>query len=105
MDGQEADRRCAAAESEVNAYSVFAIYALFWTLAAFVVMPFGVRTHEEAGAERVPGQADSAPHDFKWGRMLAATTILAAIAFGLFYANYVYGWIGVEDINPFRWKG
>lgn len=89
----------------MNAYSIFAIYVLFWALAAFVVLPFGVRTHDEAGVSKIPGQADSAPYGFRWGRMLIATTIVAAIAFGLFYANYVYGWVGVEDINLFKWKG
>ena len=34
--------------------SAIAIYALFWVMSAFVVMPFGVRTHDEAGAAKVP---------------------------------------------------
>ena len=47
--------------------SALAIYVLFWVGAFFVVLPFGVRTHEEAGVEPVPGQADSAPHAFSSG--------------------------------------
>ena len=41
--------------------SVLAIYFLFFVFSAFILLPFGVRTHDEAGLEMVPGQADSAP--------------------------------------------
>jgi predicted secreted protein len=82
--------------------SILAIYALFWALSLFLVLPFGVRTHEEAGAERVPGQAESAPHDFRIGKVALRTTIVSAILFGLYYLNYVYGWIAAEDLNLFR---
>lgn len=81
--------------------SILAIYCLFWVMSAFVLLPFGVKTHDEAGIEKVPGQADSAPADFRPGRLLFRATILAAVACALFYANYVNGWIGVDDINFF----
>ena len=45
--------------------SIAAIYLLFWVITAFVVMPFGVRTSDELGIEKVRGQADSAPANFK----------------------------------------
>jgi predicted secreted protein len=79
--------------------SILAIYVLFWTLSLFVVLPFGVRTAEEAGAERVPGHADSAPHSFSLGKALLRAAILAAILFGIFYANYHFRWITVEDLD------
>lgn len=44
--------------------SIVAIYALFWVVSAFVLLPFGVRTHDEMGIEKTPGQADSAPGNF-----------------------------------------
>ena len=81
--------------------SIIAIYALFWVLSAFLVMPFGMRTHEEEGIAKVPGQAESAPASFRPGRIMLRATILAAVLFGLYYANYVNGWIGVEDLNFF----
>ncbi|MBS0505320.1 MAG: DUF1467 family protein [Proteobacteria bacterium] len=79
--------------------SILAIYVLFWSLSVFVALPFGVRTHEEAGADRVPGQADSAPHGYDWRRMAIRTTIIATILFGLYYANYVYGWVTADDLD------
>ena len=81
--------------------SIIAIYALFWVLSAFLTMPFGVRTHDEEGVEKVPGQAESAPANFRPGRIALRATILAAVLFGLYYANYVNGWIKAEDLNIF----
>ncbi len=34
--------------------SALAIYVLFWFLAVFLVLPFGVRTTHEAGGEHIP---------------------------------------------------
>jgi predicted secreted protein len=79
--------------------SALAIYVLFWTMTLFVVLPFGVRTAEEEGAERVPGHAESAPHHFSVGRTALRTTIVSVILFGLFYANYVYGWLTPDMLD------
>ena len=81
--------------------SILAIYALFWVMSAFVLLPFGVKTHDEAGIAKVPGQADSAPADFRPGRVAMRATLLAAVLCGLFVANYVYGWIEAADLNLF----
>jgi predicted secreted protein len=79
--------------------SALAIYALFWVMSLFLILPFGVRTHEEAGVERIEGQADSAPHAFSLGRAALRATLLSAILFGLFYLNYVYGWISADALD------
>ena len=79
--------------------SALAIFALFWVMSFFLVIPFGVRTDEEAGAERLPGHAESAPHRFRFGLAALRATILAALLFGLYYLNYVNGWIGAEALD------
>ncbi|OWK30669.1 DUF1467 family protein [Sphingomonas mucosissima] len=79
--------------------SALAIYILFWTFSVFLVLPFGVRTSEEAGMERVAGQADSAPHEFAPGKVALRVTIAASILFVLFYANYIYGWITPDMVD------
>ncbi|HYN45069.1 MAG TPA: DUF1467 family protein [Allosphingosinicella sp.] len=79
--------------------SILAIYILFWTLSLFLVLPWGVRTAEEEGAAAEPGHAESAPHVFSFGRVALRATIVAAILFGAYYANYVAGWITVEDLD------
>jgi len=78
---------------------MLAIYLLFWALSALMVLPIGVRTHEELGLDKTKGQADSAPGNFRPLRVVLLTTLVSAVFFGLFYANYVEGWIGLDDIE------
>jgi predicted secreted protein len=79
--------------------SMLAIYILFWTISLFVVLPFGVRTAEEAGAEVTPGHAESAPHVFSLPRAALRATIVSAVLFGIFYANYHFGWVGTKELD------
>lgn len=81
--------------------SAIAIYALFWVMSAFVVMPFGVRTHDEAGVPRIPGQAESAPHGFRPWRIVGRTTLVASLLFGLFILNFIYGWVTPRSLDVF----
>lgn len=73
--------------------SALAIYFLFWAFSVFLVLPFGVRTAEEAGVEKVPGQAESAPHEFRPGRLAVRVTIVATILWLVFQLNYIEGWL------------
>ena len=82
--------------------SIVAIYSLFWVMGAFLVLPFGVRTHDEAGIPKVPGQADSAPANFNPQRILKRATLVSLVLFGLYYANYVNGWITPEMLDVTR---
>ncbi|MBW0144934.1 DUF1467 family protein [Sphingomicrobium clamense] len=79
--------------------SIFAIYFLVWVAVAFVMLPFGVKTDEEVGAETVAGQAESAPHRFDLKRHLLRAAMIAVVVTALFVANYVYGWIEAEDLD------
>jgi predicted secreted protein len=83
----------------MNFTSIIAIYFLFFCFSAFVLLPFGVRTTEEVGGDKVAGQAESAPHRFDLRRHLLKTAIVAAILFGLYYLNYVNGWITANDLD------
>lgn len=82
--------------------SIIAIYCLFWVLSAFLVLPFGVRTGEEEGHAKVAGQAESAPAQFSFGRIARRATVVSLILFGLFYLNYVNGWILAADLDVSR---
>ena len=79
--------------------SMLAIYFLIWAFSVFLVLPWGVRTTREAGGEVVPGQAESAPHEFRVGRLALRVTIVATVIFALFYANYVFGWITTDMLD------
>ena len=82
--------------------AIVAIYFLFWVSAAFLMLPFGVRTDEEVGNAKIPGQADSAPHRFDLRRHMARAAVLGAAMFALYYANWTYGWITVGDLDYFN---
>jgi predicted secreted protein len=79
--------------------SILAIYLLFWTLALFLVLPFGVRTPEEEGTRAAPGHAESAPNRFNFGKVALRASIVAALLTGLYVANYVFGWIRIQDVD------
>ena len=82
-------------------YSILAIYFLVWVLCAFVVMPFGIQTHDEAGHEKTPGQADSGPANFKPLKVIPRTTILSLAICALIFLNYREGWLTRENLNVF----
>ncbi|MES2492015.1 MAG: DUF1467 family protein [Pseudomonadota bacterium] len=79
--------------------SIIAIYSLFWVLCAFLVLPFGIRTHDEAGIAKIPGQADSAPAHFSAKRVVIRATVLSIVLFALYYLNYQNGWVTVGDLD------
>jgi len=79
--------------------SIVAIYFLFFSASAFVLLPFGVKTSEELGEEMVPGQAESAPHHFDLKRHLIKAAILAAVLFAIYYANWTYGWVTPDALD------
>jgi predicted secreted protein len=82
--------------------SIVAIYFLFFAFAAFALLPFGVKTTEEVGGEKVPGQADSAPHHFSLKRHLLKAALVGAILFAIYYLNWSYGWLTPDDLNFYR---
>ena len=82
--------------------SILAIYFLFVCATAFAMLPFGVRTDEEAGTPKVPGQADSAPHRFHLQRHLLRSAAVAAVLFGIYYLNWTYGWVTPDDLDLYR---
>lgn len=79
--------------------SIAAIYFLFFVMSAFIMLPFGVKTAEEAGVEPVPGQAESAPVNFRPGKVALRAAVIAAVLTALFVANYHYGWVTAADLD------
>ena len=79
--------------------SILAIYFLFFTASAFILLPFGVKTTEEVGGEKVAGQADSAPHHFDIRRHLTRAALLGLVLFAIYYANWTFSWITPDDLD------
>ena len=78
--------------------SILAIYLLIWWLVIFAVMPFGIRTHRELGEKLIPGQVHSAPGNFRPGRIAFYTPLVSTVLMGLFYLNYVNGWVTARSL-------
>ena len=80
--------------------STFFVYILFWSMAIFLVLPFSARERGKHGdATAVPGQDAGAPRHFNGRRVIIRTTIVATIAYAVFYANYVEGWVTLDDVS------
>ena len=79
----------------MRAGSLVAIYALFWAFSLFLVLPFRLQRKGGEGEEDVyvPGTVESAPPRFSLGRTAFWTTIVSGVLFGLFWANFVEGWL------------
>ncbi|GAB5347486.1 DUF1467 family protein [Alteriqipengyuania sp. 357] len=77
----------------MSPWSILAIYFLVWIFVAFVMLPFGVRTHEEMGLELTPGQAESAPANFRPGRLALRAAVIAAFLTALWVMNWEHGWV------------
>ena len=82
--------------------SIIAIFVLFWVMCAFVLLPFGVKTHDEMGVEKTPGQADSAPANFRPLRLVIIASVCAVLVTTLYVLNYDNGWVTVDDVNFFN---
>ena len=72
------------------------VYICIWFMSLFAVLPFGVRTQDEAG-EVVPGTPGSAPAGFRIGRVVLINSLVAAVCFAVFYAGYTQGWLTAHE--------
>ena len=79
--------------------SILAIYILVWIFVAFVMLPFGIRTHEEMGLDLTPGQAESAPANFRPGKLALRAAGIAAVLTALWVLNWEQGWITRESFD------
>lgn len=82
--------------------SALAIYVIIWFFCLFLVLPFHARAGEGEVAPIVPGTEPGAPARFRPGRAAVQVTVLAALIFGLYYANYVGEFVTAKDLNLFQ---
>lgn len=81
--------------------SIIAIYILFWVISAFIMLPIGIKTHDEAGEAKITGQADSAPANFRPWIVVGRATLMSTTLMLLFYANYHFEWVTTQT---FAWS-
>lgn len=75
------------------------VFICIWWMTLFAVLPFGVRTQDEAG-EVVPGTPGSAPAKMKMLRILLINTVVATVCFCVFYVGYMQGWLTATETSP-----
>jgi predicted secreted protein len=72
------------------------VFICIWWMTLFAVLPFGVRTQDEAG-DVVPGTPGSAPARMKILRIVLINTLVASVCFGVFYLGYTQGWLSAHE--------
>jgi predicted secreted protein len=76
-----------------------ALYLMIWWITIFAVLPFGVRTQEEAGSV-VPGTPASAPAVPRLLRVFLINTVVATIAFAIVWVALEYNWLNLRAAAP-----
>ncbi|MFO1089802.1 MAG: DUF1467 family protein [Hyphomicrobiales bacterium] len=87
----------------MSVWSGLAIYFVIWWTVLFAVLPFGVRSHHEAGVPVEPGHADAAPVEPMLVKKAIWTTIVAAVVFAAMWWVYAKSGLTLDDI-PFMPK-
>lgn len=74
-----------------------AIYFIIWWVVLFAVLPFGVRTQDEAN-DIVPGTVPSAPAAFAIWTVILRTTVVSAIIFATYLIVTQYFGYTLDDL-------
>ncbi|SIO08999.1 DUF1467 family protein [Vannielia litorea] len=78
--------------------AAFVVLAVTWFMVLFLVLPVRLETQGDRG-EIVPGTHAGAPADFKLGKRLKITTLIAVPLAGLICATIISGVISLSDID------
>ncbi|WP_114966245.1 DUF1467 family protein [Alkalilacustris brevis] len=81
--------------------SGFVLFAVFWFLALFIVLPLRLTTQEEAN-ETVPGTPSSAPVDPHIRQKVKLATIIALVCWGIAAFVLINELVTVADIDIFN---
>jgi predicted secreted protein len=81
----------------VSLTTAIAIYFIIWWTVLFVVLPFGVRSQDEAGTI-TPGTDPGAPSIAGMGRKLVWTTVVATVVFAVAALLYTYRIVTFDDL-------
>jgi len=78
--------------------TAIAIYFLVWWITLFAVLPFGIRSQDEAG-KVVPGTDPGAPAITRVLRKALWTTLVSSVIFAILYVVYVRRLVTLEDLS------
>jgi predicted secreted protein len=74
-----------------------AIFFLIWWIVLFVVLPWGIRSQQEAGAV-APGTDPGAPALPRLRRVLLLTTLVSIVLFAACYVVYVNQLVTIDSL-------
>ncbi len=72
-------------------------FVIIYMVVLFCVLPIGVKTPDEAGETKLPGQADSAPVNPRLGFKFLLTFAITCVLFGVYYAVGYYDLLGLNE--------
>jgi predicted secreted protein len=82
-----------------------AVFFLIWWVVLFAVLPWGVRSQHEGGAEPntlmepiAPGTDPGAPTNFRIGQKLLWTTLVSAAIYAALYVIYVEHLVTIDGL-------
>jgi predicted secreted protein len=78
--------------------SFIALYFIIWWLTLFAVLPFGVRSQQEAG-ETVTGSDPGAPAMMRLGRIALINSCVALFVLALVWVVYIENVFNIGIIN------
>ena len=82
----------------MNLETSLAVYAIFWWVVLFSVLPVGVISHAEAGIKTPGGGDPGAPVDPKLGRKFITTTWVSAIPFSALWIAMHFHWLSLPNL-------
>jgi predicted secreted protein len=79
--------------------TAIAVFILIWWVVLFAVLPWGIRSQHESGAESVvPGTDPGAPTNFRLGQKLLWTTLVSGVIYAACYVVYVEHLVTIDGL-------
>ena len=82
----------------MNLETSLAVYAIFWWVVLFSVLPMGVVSHAEAGVTPPGGGDPASPVEPKLKRKFLTTTWVSAVAFAVLWLVIKFGLIKLSGL-------
>lgn len=76
-----------------------ATYFVIWWITLLAILPFGVRSQKESGADIEPGTDPGAPVVHTVWRKFLWTTLVASIIYGVLYVGLTYDLLPIEFLK------
>lgn len=79
-------------------YNNLVAFLIIYMVMLFCVLPIGVRTADETGEEKLPGQADSAPTNPRLGFKFLLCFGISSVIFGIYWVVGTYELIDIHSL-------